>query len=82
MSNKNMICSSCGSRGQAKNAVKGSLLVELVMWLCFLLPGLIYSIWRLSSKQKVCRTCGASTLVPLDTPVGKDLAERYPVSMT
>lgn len=69
-----MICSRCGARGQPKNRVKGSFLIEVVLWLCFLVPGLIYSIWRLTSKAKVCPTCGAEAMIPLNSPMGQKLA--------
>lgn len=74
---KELICATCGSRGTAKSVTKGSLLIEIVLWLCFIIPGLIYSIWRLSSRHKGCRTCGATNLVPLDSPAGRDLSTRY-----
>lgn len=70
---KNEICSNCGYMGQAKKVTKGSILIEIVLWLCFLIPGLIYSIWRLTSKHLACPKCGAQNLVPLDSPRGKKL---------
>jgi hypothetical protein len=64
-------CTTCGAVGAPKSHTRGSIWVEIVLWLCFLLPGLVYSLWRLSTRQKVCRTCGAATLVPLDSPVAR-----------
>lgn len=70
-------CTTCGAVGAPKTHTRGSLFIEIVLWLCFLIPGLIYSIWRLTTKQKVCRSCGAATIVPLDSPVArKMLAEQ------
>jgi len=76
------ICSQCGNVGKPKKETKGSILTELVLWLFFIIPGLCYSIWRLSSKHEVCRYCGNESLVPLDSPVGKKLLEEHktPVS--
>ncbi len=65
-----MICATCGSVGKPKKVTKGNILIEIFLWLMMILPGLIYSIWRLSSKMTVCRACGAATLVPVDSPVG------------
>lgn len=62
-------CATCGHVGKGLTKTRGMLLIEIVLWLCFLVPGLIYSIWRQGSKHKVCASCGASTLVPLDSPV-------------
>jgi len=35
-----------GTVGDTKRNMKGSILTELVLWFFFLVPGLIYSIWR------------------------------------
>lgn len=72
-----LICSACGHVGSSKTAVKGNILIEIVLWLFFIIPGLIYSIWRSSSRYKKCVVCGSTNLVPVDTPVGrKMLAEQ------
>lgn len=68
-----LICSSCGQVGSSKNAIKGNGLIEIILWLCFLIPGLIYSIWRSSSRHKACAVCGSTSLVPIDTPIGKKM---------
>ncbi len=65
------ICSQCGHVGQTKNVMKGSIVIELILWLCFLLPGLIYSRWRASTMHKVCVLCNSSSLIPVDSPLGK-----------
>lgn len=67
------MCVTCGSEVKPKTRVKGSVVTEFVLWIFFLLPGVIYSIWRLSTKEKVCTACGASTLVPIDSPVALHL---------
>jgi ribosomal protein L40E len=66
-----MICSRCGTSGNPTTATKGNILIELILWCALLIPGLIYSIWRLSSKTDVCRACGSESLVPIHTPLGK-----------
>ena len=68
-----MICPRCGSHGPEKVVTPGSFLIELALWLFFLLPGLIYSIWRLTARKKVCSSCGADGLIPVDTPRGQQL---------
>lgn len=67
-------CKDCGTVAEPKTAARGYFWVEVVLWLCFLVPGLIYSVWRVSSKHEVCRKCGSAQLVPLDTPKGRELA--------
>ena len=72
-----MICPSCGSRVDPTTRTKGSTWIELVLWLCLILPGLIYSIWRLTSRDKVCPTCSAPGLVPVQTPRGQQLLAQF-----
>jgi len=65
---KPMLCLHCASQGKPKTKTKGSFLIEVILWLCFILPGLIYSIWRVSSRYKVCPACGQPGMIPLDSP--------------
>ena len=67
------ICPNCGYTGKAKSITKGSILIELVLWLFFIIPGLIYSLWRLTTRHPACPQCGATNMVPLDSPRGKKL---------
>lgn len=74
-----VVCTSCGYVGNPKSITKGSLLIEMVLWLCFLVPGLIYSIWRLTSRHYGCPSCGQTALIPVDSPMGKKfLRENFP----
>lgn len=83
-----MICDSCGSRGKPRNKTKGSIWIELLVWiigialaptvsyLVIFLP-IGYSVWRLITKEKVCPQCEkVGTLIPLSTPMGQELAEK------
>lgn len=62
-------CTTCGSVGWPKRVTPGSFLVALVLLLFFLLPGIIYILWQLTSRYDACRSCGGRAVVPLDTPV-------------
>jgi predicted RNA-binding Zn-ribbon protein involved in translation (DUF1610 family) len=74
---KEQICPNCGYKGKSKRVTKGSLFIELILWLAFLVPGIIYSIWRLTTKYWACPQCGAANMVPLDSPRGKKLLEEF-----
>lgn len=69
-----MVCKTCECLGVPRRHTKGSLLIEIVLWLCFIIPGLIYSIWRLNTRGDVCASCGSAELVPADSPAGKRIA--------
>ena len=64
----NLYCSNCGTVGTPKARTKGSFIIEVFLWLCFILPGVIYSLWRLTSREKVCPACGSPNMIPLDSP--------------
>lgn len=74
-----MICTSCYYQGKGKANTRGSFVIELILWLFFIIPGLIYTVWRLTTKAKVCPKCGQNTLIPEDSPRGVELAQKYPV---
>lgn len=65
---KNMHCMTCGTDGPTRTRTRGSILIEIILWLMFIVPGLIYSIWRLTTRRDVCGTCDAETVVPVDAP--------------
>lgn len=71
------VCRDCGTVGEPETVTKGSLAIEVVAWLCFLIPGVIYSIWRHTSRHDGCRACGSSALIPLDTPQGAALSQGH-----
>jgi hypothetical protein len=61
--------------------VPGSFVIELFLWLIFLLPGLIYSIWRVSTKHQVCGRCQSRELVPLDSARAAAMARQLGVDI-
>lgn len=52
------------------------MLVELFLWLCFLIPGVFYSIWRLTTRAQVCRSCGSHELIPPGSERARQLGGR------
>lgn len=69
LSGRVYFCTTCGHEGKGRTETRGMLLIEIILWCCMLVPGLIYSAWRHGSKHKVCAQCGASTLVPPNAPI-------------
>lgn len=61
-------CMTCGTEGETRTHTNGSIIIEIILWLCLIVPGLIYSVWRHTSRREVCRACGSGYLVPIDTP--------------
>lgn len=73
----NWVCPSCLYRGKPKTVTKGNFGVEVMLWLFFLLPGLIYSVWRVSNKYKACPKCGNTGMIPEDSIAAKQLLTKY-----
>ena len=67
------ICTQCRHIGDRELCSKGKTSVEVILWLLFLVPGLIYSIWRRTGRYCACPNCGNPSMVPLGSPLGKHL---------
>lgn len=77
-SERTMFCTRCFNTGLPNLVTKGSFGIELVLWLFLLIPGIIYSIWRVTTRHWACPHCGSADLVPPDSPRAQQLsaAER------
>ena len=77
-SEESLICTTCGAQTDIpQSKTRGSFVIEVVLWLAFVIPGLLYSLWRQSTRQKVCPTCGNATLIVTNTPDGRKFAARF-----
>jgi hypothetical protein len=56
--------------------MKGSTLVGLLLLFLFVLPWIVYGIWRQSTKKDVCAKCGSPEIIPVDTPQGQELLKK------
>ena len=71
------ICTACGTVGIARRVTRGSFIIEVLLWFFFLLPGMIYTVWRLTTRYDACPQCKGDQMIPTSTPVGRKLlAER------
>jgi uncharacterized membrane protein YqaE (UPF0057 family) len=68
-----MVCTQCGFVGKPLKIVQGSIVMEIFLWLLFLFPGLLYSLWRIASKYDGCPKCKAKNMIPEDSPMGRKL---------
>ena len=67
-------CLTCQHTGKPKSHTRGSIWIEIVLWIFFIVPGVIYSLWRLTTRQQVCVECGSPTLVPVNSIAAQRLA--------
>jgi hypothetical protein len=73
---RKMVCKSCGHAGNMKSKVRGSLAVEIAMWCLLIVPGIIYSTWRGSSRHKACPECGSTEIIPAGSPMGRRIISQ------
>lgn len=70
-------CTDCGFAGSSKTVTPGTFGLELILWLFFIVPGVIYSVWRLTSRHEACCMCGSPKIIPADSPRARaELAAR------
>jgi len=69
------LCLNCESIGKPRLITKGDIGTEIVLWLCLLLPGIAYSVWRHTSRYKGCPICGVGGMIPLSSPKAEALIE-------
>jgi rubrerythrin len=55
-------CTVCSNKTRTPK-LRGNYWIEMFLWL-YLIPGIIYSIWRRSGTPSVCPTCNKETLIP------------------
>jgi TRAP-type mannitol/chloroaromatic compound transport system permease small subunit len=72
-----LICPNCGELGKLKSKTKGNIWIEILLWCCFLIPGLLYSIWRLTSKQTVCQSYENPGMISVDSPRWNEIWTKY-----
>jgi len=70
MSNQ-FLCPSCGNVGKPKVRNRGSSAIEIILWLCFIVPGLFYTLWRMGRKDRYCRACSAPNPIPANSPMAQ-----------
>lgn len=68
-----VVCTVCHHQGKPRRETRGSLVIEIVLWCLACFPGLIYTLWRQTTKKDVCGGCGAEALVPVNSPRGKEI---------
>lgn len=71
------LCIICGYVGQPRLETKGTFIMEVFLWLIFLLPGLIYSIWRITTRYDACPECAAANMIPTSSPVAQKLLQEH-----
>lgn len=67
------VCTVCHTVSDGAGPRRGWITLEIFLWCCGLVPGLLYSAWRGWPSSKRCGSCGASSMIPVSTPLGKSI---------
>lgn len=73
---KPKLCTQCLTQAVPKLYTKGNIGTEIVLWLLFILPGVLYSVWRHASRYHGCPSCGSADVIPLNSPRARQLLEE------
>ncbi|MGH7713853.1 MAG: hypothetical protein ACREOG_21410 [Gemmatimonadaceae bacterium] len=49
----------------------GTPWVSLALLVPFILPGVVYQVWRFAMRRPVCPRCGSAALIPGDAPLAR-----------
>jgi hypothetical protein len=71
------ICKHCGYEGEAKRQKRGSRGVEIFLWTVLLIPGPLYTIWRMTGKSKECPNCERQGFVKSSSDEGYIVKKRF-----
>ena len=79
VSGSGWVCRQCRTYSSIpRTELPGSTGVEVLLWLLYIIPGVLYSMWRRDDKNavKVCGSCNGNDLTPVSSPEGRSLFER------
>lgn len=72
-----LLCMQCHEiTEKPKKVMPGSAIMELLLWLFFLLPGMLYSVWRYHARTSVCPTCTAADLIPANSKRAQSILSK------
>jgi hypothetical protein len=69
------VCMRCEETRVPNDSAKGSLALEILLWVCAILPGVVYSIWRRTTQTPSCPVCGSKELIPAHVPKGERISD-------
>ena len=70
------LCLHCGFIGRPKLITKGTFGTELLLYFCFVVPGLLYSLWRLTTRCRACPMCEMPNMIPAGSPAARQYLAR------
>jgi rubrerythrin len=72
---KPWVCTQCKAIETPKCRARGSFVAEILLWCLFIVPGVLYTLWRNAEHVRSCPVCGSSAIVPVESPRGQVLTK-------
>lgn len=72
------LCLACGTVAVPRLRNRGNSALEIILW-PLIIPGIIYSVWRLFRKERLCRACRAINPIPLNSPIAQQYLAGRPM---
>lgn len=78
------VCTKCGHVGYPEMVSPGNGCVALLLFAFFIIPGVIYVAWMMTSEKLVfCRKCGGkNTMIPAESERGRQLLNAHGAPVT
>jgi hypothetical protein len=73
-----VLCTHCGATTVPRRVTPGPGWITLVLLIFFVVPGVIYWLWRHTSTYEVCAQCGNRSLIPPTAPVAQTMVAAHP----
>lgn len=70
---KDYICLVCGGQRAPVLARRGNIYIEILLWLCYIIPGVMYTLWRTVRRHEVCPDCRNPSIVKTTSPQAFEL---------
>lgn len=61
-----MICTNCGHQGRPKRKTRAGMMLEILLWIFFVVPGLVFTIWRQANRYR-CPRCETPNMIPTNS---------------
>lgn len=61
-------CRNCGTIGESVKPLKGSGWITFILLCFYIIPGIIYMIWRRTGTKECCAKCKSENIVPAGAP--------------
>ena len=71
-----IICKNCGEVSNAIIKTKGSIIIEIFLYLFYIIPGVLYTLYRVTNKYPICQHCESKEIILRNKRVGESLYKK------